>query len=315
VTRSIPWLRQRLATWAPALGRGEGSIERVKRRVWRLEWEGRGYAVKAPRTPDERTLEATLQHALHSAGYPVPRVCWEDEETGVFAMEWVDGPSLEDLLKQPRSQDRDEALAGCVQGLAHLEQGSGIVEAVVGSAAPAPPDPRGFAGGLVGLAEVLAGEVGTDRLRTACEAVAEVIWAEPPRPLGVVDILPRDVVVSANGAVFLDLWPTGWWWSERRFCHCFGRFQQDSPDRSFQTECFLQHVPRATAPRLDAHYLWHDLQHLRAWQEIRDSPTERTRLGGELDSLIGAGRDRLTWPGVCPVANEVRALLRDHLSR
>lgn len=315
MTRGVPWLRHRLANWVPALGHGEGSIESVRRRVWRLEWEGRRYSVKAPRTPEERTPEATLQQALHSAGYPVPRVCWEDEDTGIFVMEWADGPSLEDVLKQPRGEGRNEALAGCVQGLAHLEQGSGIVEAVVGSCEPAAPDPREFADGLIGLAEGLVGEVEAGRLQRACEAVAEVIWAEPPRPLGVVDILPRDVVVSGNGAVFLDLWPTGWWWSERRFCHYFARFQQDRPDRSFQSECFLQHFPRATAPRLDAHYLWHDLQHLRGWQEIRDSPTERKSLRGELDSLIDAGRERLTWPGACPAANEVRALLRDHLSR
>lgn len=315
MTTDLGWLREQLGKWHPALGRGEGDIDPFWRRIWRLRWGGLQCCVKSPRLREETAQEVALLRSLYSAGYPVPRVHWADEEAGLFVMEWVEGPSLEDLLKQPKGTERDRALATCVRALAHLEAGAGIIERVAGAQAPATSGAHELAATLLDLASRLAPGVDKKRLNDPLGMLAAVICAEPRPILGIVDVLPRDVVVGRERVVFLDHWPVGWWWSEKRFCQYFARFQQDPADRSYQSECFLAHFVDSSPARLDAHYLWHDLSYLNAWQEIRDSPEETKPPEDILDSIIAAARHRLGWHGHCPAASEVRALLRANLAR
>jgi len=126
------------------------------------------------------------------------------------------------------------------------------------------------------------------------------------------------VILGRAGPVFLDFWPIGWWWSEKRFCQYFARFQQDASDRAYQSACFLGYFPLSNAVRLDAHYLWHDIGALNAWQKVRDSPEDTSLPRDAFDALVGAAitaaQERLTWHGASVAANNVRSMLRDRLS-
>ncbi len=234
-------------------------------------------------------------------------------------MEWIDGPSLEDVLKQPKSKEREAALAGCVQGLAYLERATELVREMVPSSQPTAPDAHEFAASLMRLTRQVGPDIYQARLQAACEEVADAVCVEPGPTLGIVDILPRDVILGEAGAVFLDFWPVEWWWPEKRFCQYFTRFQQDAIDRARQSAYFLQHFPQSNAVRLDAHYLWHDIGALNAWQEVRDSREETVPASDMLDPLvaaaIAAAQERLTWHGACAGANEVRLMLSHRLSR
>ncbi len=307
------WVRQQLAKWHAPLAQDEGDLALFWRRIWRLRWDGRDYCVKLPRQQEDMSLEAALLRGLHTAGYPVPQLHWQDEVGGVLVMEWIDGPSLEDLLKQSNDKEREGALESFVWGLAHLERGTKLVREIVPSQEPPVPDTHEFAMDLVRLTRQMGTNANETHLQAACLEVAEAICVEPSPSLGIVDILPRDVILGTTGAVFLDFWPIGWWWSEKRFCQYFARFQQDVGDRAYQSACFLKHFPESNATRLDAHYLWHDIGVLNAWQEIRDSPEETNLPRDVLESLVGAAitaaQERLTWHGASRGANEVRKML------
>jgi hypothetical protein len=313
VTSEAAWLREQLGHWQPALARGDGDLVIFWRRIWRLHWGGAQYCVKLPRTREETGQEATLLRALHSAGCPVPRVEWADGDAGLIVMEWVEGSSLEDVLKQPKSAERERALAECVQAFAHVREATAIIERVVEPGEPAVPEAPELAAILGGQVARLAPGADTEHTRGLTQALADMIWADPDRALGVVDVLPRDVLVARERVVFVDYWPVGWWWCEKRFCQYFARFQQDTVDRAYQSACFLEQFADSDPVRLDAHYLWHDLSYLDAWQEVRDSP-EGSQLDADMvESIIGDARDRLTWRGECPAANELRDLLRQNL--
>ena len=307
------WVRRQLARWHAPLAQGEGDLALFCRRIWRLQLDGRYYCVKLPRKQEDMTAEANLLRGLHAAGYPVPRLHWQDEAGGVLVMDWVDGPSLEEVLKRPRDKGREAALESCVRGLAHLERGTELVREIVPSQELAVPGIDEFAMGLARLTRRVGCDADVAVLQAACQEVAEAICVEPRPALGIVDILPRDVILGASGAVFLDFWPIGWWWSEKRFCQYFARFQQDVGDRVYQSSCFLKCFPESNIVRLDAHYLWHDIGALNAWREMRDSPEEPSLPRDVLDPLanaaISAAQERLTWHGASRGANEVRTML------
>lgn len=314
----VGWVRHQLAKWQAPLAQGEGDLTLFWRRIWRLQWDERQYCVKLARQQEERSAEADLLRGLHAAGYPVPQLHWHDEDSGVLVMEWIEGPSLEDVLKQPKSREREAALERCIQGLAQLERAAKLVEEIVPLQEPTVPGTHEFATSLMRLTRQIGPDIDEVNLQAACQEMAEAICVEPRPTLGIVDILPRDVILGRDGAVFLDFWPIGWWWSEKRFCQYFARFQQDAGDRAYQSTCFLQHFPQSSAARLDAHYLWHDIGALSAWQDIRDSPEETNLPRDVLDPLVSAAissaQERLTWHGASGGANEVRVMLWNLLS-
>ncbi|HUT74169.1 MAG TPA: hypothetical protein VM221_04940 [Armatimonadota bacterium] len=312
------WIRLQLAKWHAPLAQDEGDLALFWRRIWCLRWDEQQYCVKLPRQQEDMRAEADLLRGLHVAGYPVPQLHWHDEDSGVLVMEWIEGPSLEDVLKQPKSKEREAALESCIQGLAHVERATRLVEEIMPLQEPTVPDTHEFATSLMRLTRQIGPGIDEVNLQAACQEIAEAICVEPRPTLGIVDILPRDVILGSDGAVFLDFWPIGWWWSEKRFCQYFARFQQDAGDRAYQSTCFLRHFLRSNAARLDAHYLWHDVGALNAWQEIRNSPEETNLPRDVLDSLVSAAitaaQERLTWHGASVGANEVRSMLCNCLS-
>jgi hypothetical protein len=303
-------LRQQLANWRPSLAAGKGELTPIRRWVWRLDLDGERYCVKGPREEGMRSGEAALLAALHAQGYPVPRPLWRDDEAGLFVREWIEGESLMEVQRAPKTDARAARLALCIRALAHLEQAAGLVRAI---APPSPPwitSVDHLATLIAEDARTIAPAANSEGLTAACREVARTITAGPPQTLNISDAWPGDLIVDEHHAVFIDCEHTSWWWPEKRFCQYLARWQRDEEDRDLHSREFLRHAADPSAARLDAHYLWHDLGYLAAWEELCvEQGASATAYGTTVGAIAQAARARLTWLGACEPANAVRHLV------
>jgi hypothetical protein len=323
----IAEVRDILGCWQPALAAGAGKFTPTERPrwVWRLDLEGRSYAVKAPRPPDtnesvtdpiqRRLREARLQQALYAAGFPVPEVLWEDSESGLFVMEWIEGESLYTILQQPHSYARNHALERSIVGLAHIETIGDIVQSIMPTPTPPPPDPDQTTRDVLHVIHALAPRLDTVDVQPLCNDLAQLICTIPA-VLGVTDLIPHDIIWLPNQerAIFIDFEHCLWRSSAWRFYQFFARYQRDVEDRAFQTGCFLREFfLTARSEPLDAFYLFTDIDYYLGMQEYCNDETVKLKRRTQEALHLPLDRARITWPGACATANNLRKMLYPYL--
>ncbi|HJN14628.1 MAG TPA: hypothetical protein QGH10_04015 [Armatimonadota bacterium] len=254
--------------------------------------------------------EASLHAVLAEHGYPAAPALWVDDGH-LLVTEWVDGPSLTQLSDEPPSEERLRRIGRCIEGLIHLEEAEPVFRQHIADDQASTPGASAMAADVCSGVRTLIDDDAAESVVGLLRELAEFICAEPSSP-GISDIWPGEIILGASGPVFLDIGVLAHRWPEWRFCQYFARGQRTQADRSDQGRRLLQLLPRLDASRLDAHYLLHDVSYMRAWHDLAaefGAPRD-PRNGRTPTSVLSAACQRLTWPGACAAANEVRQRLQ-----